>query len=64
MDQESRVLLRRSPLWREPDDLLHSVPGVGQLVSTTLLAHLSELGLLDRKQIVALAGVAPINRDS
>ena len=64
LDQELRGLLRRSPLWREHDDLLRSVPGVGPQVSLTLLAHLPELGMLDRKQIAALVGVAPINRDS
>ena len=64
LDQELRGLLRRSPLRREQDDLLHSVPGVGRQVSPTLLAHLPELGMLDRKQIAALVGVAPINRDS
>ena len=64
LDQEPRDLLRRSPVWREKDDLLRSVPGVGQQVSLTLLAYLPELGTLDRRQIAALVGVAPINRDS
>ena len=64
LDQELRGLLRQSPLWREQDDLLRSVPGVGQQVSLTLLAYLPELGMLNRKQIAALVGVAPINRDS
>ena len=63
LDQELRGLLRQCPLWREQDDLLRSVPGVGRQVSLTLLAYLPELGVLDRKQIAALAGVAPINRD-
>ena len=63
-DQELRGLLRRSPLWREQDDLLHSVPGVGQQVSPALPAHLPEWGMPDRKHIAALVGVAPINRDS
>ena len=49
---------------REKDDLLRSVPGVGQQLSVSLLAYLPELGTLDRKQIAALVGVAPINRDS
>ena len=64
LDQELRGLLRHSGLWREQDDLLRSVPGVGRQVSLTLLAYLPELGMLDRKQIAALVGVAPINRDS
>ena len=49
---------------REKDDLLRSVPGVGPQVSLTLLAFLPELGRLNRKQIAALVGVAPFNRDS
>ena len=64
LDQGLRQSIRRSPLWRERDDLLRSVPGVGEQLSLTLLAYLPELGALDRKQIAALVGVAPINRDS
>ena len=56
--------IRRSPIWRAKDDLLRSVPGVGGTTSTTLLALLPELGTLNRKQIAALVGVAPFNRDS
>ena len=52
------------PVWRERDDLLRSVPGVGEQVSLTLLAELPELGALGRKQIAALVGVAPFSRDS
>ena len=63
LDQDLRQALRQSPLWRERDDLLRSVPGVGEQLSLTLLAYLPELGALDRKQIAALVGVAPINRD-
>src|SRR6202040_1958168 len=48
----------------ERDELLRSVPGVGKVLSRTLLAHLPELGALNRKQIAALAGLAPFNRDS
>ena len=51
-------------MWREKDDLLRSVPDVGEQLSLTLLAHLPELGTLDRERIAALVGVAPINRDS
>jgi len=57
-------LIRSSPLWREHDDLLQSMPGVGPVLATTLLASLPELGTLDRRQIAALVGVAPLNRDS
>ena len=64
LDQELRQFLCQSPLWREKDDLLRTVPGVGEQLSLTLLAHLPELGTLDRRQIAALVGVAPFNRDS
>jgi transposase len=57
-------MLRNSPLWREKEDLLRSVPGVGRVMAATLLAELPELGRLNRKQIAALVGVAPLNRDS
>ena len=64
LDQGLRQTLRRSPVWREKDDLLRTVPGVGPQLSLTLLAHLPELGTLNRRQIAALVGVAPYNRDS
>ena len=63
-DDELAALVRETPIWRERDELLRSVPGVGKVLSTTLLAHLPELGELNRKQIAALAGLAPFNRDS
>ena len=65
-DMNSRLnrFIEESPIWREKDNLLRSVPGVGPVLSTTLLAELPELGTLNRKQIAALAGVAPLNRDS
>ena len=56
--------IRQSPVWREKDELLQSVPGVGPVVTSTLLASLPELGILTNKQIAALVGVAPLNRDS
>ena len=64
LDKGLRQTLRRSPVWREKDDLLRTVPGVGPQLSLTLLAHLPELGTLDRKQIAALVGVAPYNRNA
>ncbi len=64
LDQGLQQTLRRSPVWREQDDLLRSVPGVGPQLSVTLLAHLPELGTLGRREIAALVGVAPMNRDS
>jgi transposase len=57
-------LLRRSPVWRERDQLYRGTPGVGQVLSSTLLSELPELGSLNRRQIAALVGVAPLNRDS
>ena len=56
--------IRESPVWREKDDLLRSVPGIGPVTSCTLIAGLPELGMLGRKQIATLVGVAPLNRDS
>ena len=56
--------IRGTPVWRERDELLRSVPGIGPIVARTLIADLPELGRLDRKQIAALVGVAPLNRDS
>ena len=64
LDKGLPQTLRPSPVWREKDDLLRTVPGVGPQLSLTLLAHLPELGTLNRKQIAALVGVAPYNRDS
>lgn len=64
IDGGLRTLLKNTPAWREKDDLLQSIPGIGPVVSCTLLAQLPELGRLNRKQIAALAGVAPFNRDS
>ena len=64
LDKNLRQTLRQSPVWRDKDDLLRTVPGVGEQVSFTLLAYLPELGTLDRRQIAALVGVAPFNRDS
>ena len=64
IDEGLRQTLRSSPVWREKNDILRTVPGVGERLSLTLLAHLPELGTLNRRQIAALAGVAPFNRDS
>jgi transposase len=56
--------IKETPAWREKADLLKSVPGVGRVTATTMLALLPELGSLSRRQIAALVGVAPFNRDS
>lgn len=63
-DDQTRQLIEASPLWRVKDQLLQSVPGVGPTLACTLLALVPELGQLDRRQIAALVGVAPLARDS
>lgn len=64
VDDDLERVVRNSPLWRGRDDLLQSVPGIGPVTSRTLLAELPELGRLNRREIAALVGVAPLNRDS
>lgn len=64
LDRELGQFIQNTPLWQARADLLRSVPGVGRVLSLTLLAYLPELGQLNRKQIAALVGVAPFNRDS
>lgn len=64
IDRDLDGTVRGTPAWRETEDLLASVPGIGPVTARTLIAELPELGLLDRRRIAALAGVAPINRDS
>lgn len=64
LDRTLRERVQASPLWREHEQLLRSVPGVGPTTALTLLAELPELGRLDRKAIAALVGVAPLNCES
>lgn len=64
LDKDLHKRIERSPAWKAKDDLLKSVPGIGKVTSLTLSIDLPELGTLDRKQIAALAGLAPLNRDS
>jgi transposase len=64
MDGDLRKRIEGSPLWQVKDNLLQSIPGVGKVLSATILAELPELGRLNRRQIAALVGVAPYNRDS
>jgi transposase len=64
IEQELDQTIRGTPAWRESEDLLTSVPGVGDTLARTLIAELPELGRLTGKQIAALVGVAPFNRDS
>ena len=63
VDSDLERRIKASPVWRAKEDLLRSVPGIGPVVSRTLIGELPELGQL-RQQIAALAGVAPLNRDS
>ena len=63
-DTDLGAMVRASPAWRERDDLLQSVPGVGRVLSLTMLAELPELGRLSRREIAKLVGVAPFSRDS
>ena len=64
IDSDIDDQIQHSPRWREHEDLLTSVPGVGPVTARTLTAMLPELGTLNRKQIAALVGVAPYNDDS
>jgi transposase len=64
LDRDLDDTVRGSPVWRAQEDLLTSVPGIGEVTARTLIAELPELGRLDRRKLAALAGLAPINRDS
>jgi transposase len=64
LDAELHETIHQSPVWREKERLLRTVPGVGPVLSMTLVADLPELGQLNRKQIAALVGLAPLNCES
>ena len=64
LDEQLKTLLQSSAPWQTKDDILQSVPGIGPVVSFSLIADLPELGTLNRQQISKLVGVAPLNRDS
>jgi transposase len=64
LDQALDEAVRGSPAWRQNEDLLKSVPGVGPIIARTLMAELPELGTLDRREIASLAGLAPWTRQS
>ncbi len=64
LDSDIDETVRGSPAWREKEDLLASVPGIGKVIARTLIAELPELGSLDRRQVAALAGLAPWTRQS
>ena len=63
-EDDSDTALKSSGVWREKVELLESVPGIGRTSALSLIATLPELGTLNRRQIAALVGVAPFNRDS
>jgi transposase len=63
-DDDVAAAIHSSPLWRATDEILQSMPGVGPLLSRTLVAEVPALGILTRQEIAALSGVAPLNRDS
>jgi len=64
LDEQLKALLKSSSVWQAKDDVLQSVPGIGPVVSFSMIADLPELGTLNRQQISKLVGVAPLNRDS
>jgi transposase len=64
LDDDIDSTVKGSPLWRAHEELLTSVPGVGKVIARTLLAEMPEIGTLDRKQVAALAGLAPWTRQS
>jgi transposase len=64
LDGDIDAAIKASPLWRAKEDLMASVPGVGPQLARTLIAELPELGKLGRREVAALAGVAPVARDS
>ena len=64
MNRQISDAIKKSPVWREKDRILRSAPGVGPVLSVSLLAGVPELGKLNRQKLAALVGVAPLNRDS
>lgn len=64
LERDLRETIRGTGIWREREEVLKSVPGVGDVTAQTLIAELPELGQLDRRRIAALVGIAPLNRDS
>lgn len=64
VDAELNGAIRQTPVWRQKDEILRSAPGVGPVLSLTLLSELPELGSINRRELAALVGLAPFNRDS
>ena len=64
LDRDIAALMESNAVWRAQAELLRTIPGVGPTLTATLIAHLPELGKASHKEIAALVGVAPYNRDS
>jgi transposase len=64
LDEDIDAFIQATPLWKDKDSLLQTVPGIGRSTASTLLAMLPELGMLNRQAIAALVGLAPLNKDS
>jgi transposase len=64
LEAQIREAVRSSPVWREKEELLKSVPGVGPVIASRLIAEMPELGKLSRREVAALAGLAPWTRES
>ena len=64
LDRDQGDFLRSIPLWQEDVELLRGVPGIGPVVTATVIARLPELGIVNGKEVASLVGVAPFNRDS
>lgn len=64
LDADIDDFIQTTPLWKAKDELLQSVPGIGRVTASTLVAMLPELGMLNRQEIAALVGLAPVNKDS
>jgi transposase len=64
LDEDIDQFIQATPLWKAKDELLQSAPGIGRITASTLLAMLPELGTLNRQEIAALVGLAPVNKDS
>ena len=64
LDRDIDTTMRGTPVWRDKENLLVSVPGIGPIIARTLLAELPELGQLNPRQVAALAGLAPYTRQS
>ena len=64
LEIEIKACITQNPIWQNRADIIDSVPGVGPVTASTMVAELPELGKLNRQKIAALVGVAPFNKDS